>query len=203
MSIEMINNDIISPIIEGEIKMLQIKIKCPNPKCGCVTTMHYALQTELSSIKPFLVRGILKCGECGHERPLIMDGESIKEISAELPGQQSNNLDSKIAEDIKGDIVEAERALFNQCYKASVVMCRRALQLTLIDMGIENNPLQKMLIEAKPKFTEKTFAIAGFIKGFGDIGAHRREAIELDDAKMTIYTTVKMLNELSKYITNK
>ena len=184
--------------------MLQIRIVCPNIKCGCTTTMHYNLQQELPS-KPFSIRGILKCGECGHERPLLMDGESITEISAELPGQQSNNLNSKIAQDIKEDVEEAERALFNQCYKASVTMCRRALQLSLIDKGIEDKRLTDMINEAKTKgmFTNETLAIANFVKGFGDMGAHRRELITPDDVKMTIYTTVKILNELAEYIIKK
>jgi len=198
MAIEVINDDIMPPLIEGGKRMSQIKITCPNKECGCLTTMHYDLHTELSSIKPFSIRGILKCGQCGHERPLIMDGESITEISADLPGHQSDNIDSKIAQDIKEDVEEAERALFNQCYKASVTMCRRALQLSLIDKGIEDKRLSDMINEAKTKgmVTDTTFAFANFVKGFGDIGAHRRELVTLDDAKVTIYTTVKMLNEL-------
>jgi hypothetical protein len=197
MTIKIIDNDIIPPVIERGIKMAQIEIKCPNINCGCIITMHYNLQTYHS--KPFSIKGILKCGECGHERPLIMDGESIAEISAELPGHQSDNLNPKIAQDIKEDIEEAERALFNQCYKASVTMCRRALQLSLIDKGIEDKRLSDMLNEAKIKemFTDTTFALANFVKGFGDIGAHRRELVTLDDVKVTIYTTVKMLNELA------
>jgi len=181
---------------EGAEEMLQMQIHCP--KCKIQVNMSYGLHSITSS-NYFMIRGILKCNDCGHERPLTLDGESIREISDGLPDQQSDTLNSGIAEDIKEDIREAERALYNQCYKASVTMCRRALQLSLIDRGIEDKWLSKMILKAKDMFSEKTFAMANSIKGFGDMAAHRRESIESEDAKIAIYMTVKMLNELAQH----
>jgi len=78
-------------------------------------------------------------------------------------------------------------------------MCRRALQLALIDKDIEDKPLSKMLKEAKtPKklLDDDIYNLATSIKGFGDIGVHRREKLEPQEVNMVIYATVRMLNEL-------
>jgi len=57
-----------------------------------------------------------------------------------------------------------------------------------------------MLKEAlKQKFLEqKTYDLATSIKGYGDIGAHRREHLKPEEVNMVIYATVRMLNELFK-----
>lgn len=77
-------------------------------------------------------------------------------------------------------------------------MCRRALQLALIDKGIKDKPLGQMIEEAKDLLEENTFALTKPIKGYGDIGAHRREILEPQEVGMVIYLAVKMLNEVFK-----
>ena len=180
--------------------MLQMPIKCQNIKCGCSATMTYHLQQTTG--RPFSIKGILKCGECGHERPLIMYGESINEISAGLPGQQSSKLITNVPKDIKEDVQEAERANYYQCYKASAAMCRRAVQLSLIQKGIKDKGLESMIKEARnreePLLTNDTYNFAFSIKGFGDIAVHRTEILDPDDIPLLINCTRRMLNELFK-----
>ena len=49
------------------------------------------------------------------------------------------------------------------------------------------------------KFIEqKIFDLAMSIKGFGDIGVHRKEELEPQEVNMVIHATVRMLNELFK-----
>ena len=142
--------------------------------------------------------GIVQCLICGHELPITIESGFIQKIDIALPGAQSDNLHSTVPPDIKEDIKEAERANYHQCYKACVTMCRRALQLGLIDKGIEDKPLQSMLDNALDKalLGPKTYSLATSIKGYGDIGAHRREELEPKEVDLVIYATVKMLNEL-------
>jgi len=142
--------------------------------------------------------GIFKCLACGHELPITVRNGFITELHPELPGTQSDKLNSSVSADIKKDVKEAERAHYNQCDKACVTMCRRALQLGLMDRGISDAPLSKMIDSAvSEKYIEQsTQSLATSIKGYGDIGAHRREQLESQEVKMVIYATVRMLNEL-------
>jgi len=45
---------------------------------------------------------------------------------------------------------------------------------------------------------QKIFDLAMSIKGFGDIGVHRKEELEPQEVNMVIHATVRMLNELFK-----
>lgn len=142
--------------------------------------------------------GIIRCSVCGHEWPITISKGCVSKLDTALPGAQSDKLDASVPSDIKEDLQEAERAHYAQCDKSCVTMCRRALQLGLIDKGIADAPLSAMLQEAlKRKLIEqKTYDLATSIKGYGDIGAHRKEHLESQEVSMVIYATVKMLNEL-------
>lgn len=171
--------DVICPKCHGERRTEEIRVTCqPGAKMW----------------------GIIQCLECGHEFPITLDRGYIQKIDIALPGAQSNRLNSSVPSDIKGDVGESERANYAQCYKACVAMCRRALQLSLIDRGIEDKPLSKMLEDAlnAKLINQDTYSLSTSIKGYGDIAVHRREIIEPEEAKLVIYTTVRMLNELFK-----
>ena len=142
--------------------------------------------------------GIIQCTKCLHEMPFSMYHDRLQRLDIALPGVQSDKLNSLVTPDIKEDVQEAERCNYHQCYKACVTMCRRALQLGLIDKGISDGRLSLMLEGAlKQKLIEqKTYDLATSIKGYGDIGAHRREHLEPKEVELVIYATVRMLNEL-------
>ena len=167
------------------------------PKChGNLRVEHIIVQCD----KEARLRGIVQCLKCNHELPITITNNYIQEIAMSLPGTQSDKLNQSVEADIKEDIEEAERCNYHQCYKACVTMCRRALQLGLIDKGIADAPLSLMLQEAlKDKLIEqKTYDLATSIKGYGDIGAHRREHLEPKEVELVIYATVKMLSELTQ-----
>lgn len=142
--------------------------------------------------------GIIKCLDCGHELPITIDRGFIQKIDVDIPGQQSNRLNPSVPSDIQEDVREAERANYAQCCKACVTMCRRALQLGLIDNGIPDGFLTGMLEKALAQrlLKQKTHTLATTIKGYGDIGSHRRETLNPMEVNMVIYATVEMLNEL-------
>ena len=100
------------------------------------------------------------------------------------------------------DIEEAERAHFAQVYKASAVMCRRAIQLGLAapPHNITDGPFSKMLAEARtktpPPLLHRGFVLAEVVKDYGDAGAHRTEDISALDARTAIFSAAKVLNEL-------
>ena len=167
-------------------------IICPN--CYEDTGLHIVIRCEGNA----KLRGIVQCIRCNHELPITLYKDYIQELNLALPGQQSDRLNSSVPSDIQDDAREAERANYNQCYKACVTMCRRALQLGLIDKGILDSPLSEMLKEALKKklIEQKTYDLATSIKGYGDIGAHRREELNPEEVRMVIYATVRMLNEL-------
>jgi hypothetical protein len=169
------------------------KIICPN--------CHGKKRREAISVEchpEAKMWGIIQCTACGHELQITMDGGYIQKLDISMPGVQSDKLTSLVPSSIKEDIQEAERSNYSQCYKACVAMCRRALQLSLIDKGIEDKPLGKMLRDALTEslLTQNTYNLATSIKGYGDIGVHRTEELEPKEVEIAIYMAVKMLNEL-------
>jgi len=176
---------------EGEQKM--VDLICP--KCHGVkrkTSIKVECEPQAK------MWGIVQCLACGHELPITMHAGFVQKLDIALPGAQSDHLNLSVPSDIKEDVQEAERANYAQCYKACVTMCRRALQLGLIDKAIPDAPLSTMLKQALDEklIEQKTFDLATSIKGYGDIGAHRKEQLEPQEVTMVIYATVRMLNEL-------
>jgi hypothetical protein len=170
-------------------------IVCPNQNC-----LKNAREEpfEVQCKNGAQIRGIITCLNCNHEWPITIDNGHIKEIAVALPAVQSDQLHESVPLDIQDDVQEAERANYSQCYKACVTMCRRALQLGLIDREIADGPLSGMLEEAKTLLDEDTYALAKSIKGYGDIGTHRREELNPEEVRMVIYAAVRMLNEIFK-----
>jgi hypothetical protein len=185
-------NGIIALTEEGEHKMTELL--CPK----CSKTGNASL-IRIDSYGEIIVRGIIQCEKCQHEFPFTMFKNCIQKLDTSLPGEQSHLLNPQVPLGIKDDVREAERASFAQCYNASVAMCRRALQLSLVDKGIKDNPLSAMLDEAKVHSVLKDdnhIAQAKLIKHFGDIGVHKREDLDSLDVSMAIRVTVQLLNDI-------
>ena len=186
--------------IKGDIIVLKKKgerempiVNCPICQ-GKMRTDPILLQCEHSA----QMQGIIKCLRCMHEFPITIVNNCIQKLDVALPGAQSDRLNSSVPTDLKEDIQEAERANYAQCYKACVTMCRRAIQLGVMDKGIPDAPFGSMLDDAlrKKLLTQDIYNLAKSIKGFGDIGAHRREQLDEEEVKMVIHATVRMLNEI-------
>ena len=126
----------------------------------------------------------------------------IQSTEQMMPVIASADLSQNVPLGIKQDIQEAERAHFAQVYKASAVMCRRAIQLGLTEPphNIADGPFNRMLGEAQsktpPLMTPRGFLLAEGVKDYGDAGAHKIEKISAFDASSVILSAVKVLNEL-------
>jgi len=144
------------------------------------------------------LRGIVKCLVDDHEWPITIRDDVIVSTTQSLPISESAKLSSDVPGGIVQDVQEAERAHFAYCYKASVVMCRRAMQLALVDKGIADGPLGKMLDQARKRnlLTDRTDALVTGIQDYGGGAAHSKEEISAEEARMMIFTTVRVLNEL-------
>jgi hypothetical protein len=144
--------------------------------------------------------GTLTCLQCEHRWPLEMRNSEITFTASEFPASESRNLSPGVPPGLRQDIEEAERCHYGRCDKAGVVMCRRAIQLGLIEKGIPDAPFSRMIGDAQARtpalLTASTFAHVDAIKEFGDRGAHRTENVTANDLQVAIYATVKALNEL-------
>ena len=153
-----------------------------------------------NKFKGTVFEGIVTCLIDGHRWPIKMREGHVVFTETALPLSDAVELSANIPEGILEDVEEAKRAHFSQCYKASVVMCRRAMQLSLIEKGIADAPLSVMLQKAREGtpslLTGSTYALAEGIKEYGDRGAHRVEAIGTEETRVVIFTTLRVLNEL-------
>ena len=148
---------------------------------------------------PIRMRGIFRCPRDSHEWPFEFSDGTFRELRRDLPVHCSEDLDQAIPEHLRADVREAETAHYHQCNNAAVVLCRRALQLALVGKGIGDKRLSAMLGEADQQriLTSSTAKLAQGIKAFGDGGAHRMAELNPNDVYMTIYATVRLLNELA------
>jgi hypothetical protein len=143
------------------------------------------------------IRGIMRCLKDNHEWPFVMSQGFLRQLSPSLPGSYSDALHASVDSALKEDVKEAERANWAQCYNAAVVMCRRALQLGLIQKGIPDSNLGLMLQQAIDKhLLPNTGKQAQAVKLFGDIGAHRVPSIRPEEVNVAIFASVEILNDL-------
>jgi len=132
----------------------------------------------------------------------IKTDDVVQSTEQMMPILESASLSQSVLAGIVQDIQEAERAHFAQLYKASVVMCRRAIQLGLgaPPHNITDGPFSRMLTDAQAKtpssLSSRGFVLAEAVKDYGDAGAHRIEEISASDARTAIFSAVKVLNEL-------
>jgi hypothetical protein len=142
------------------------------------------------------LKGVIHCQVCGHEFPVSISDGCVQELGVSFSGAQSGRLNPYVPTVIKQDIEEAEKAHYASCNKSSVTMCRRAFQLALIDRGVVDAPLSKMMKDSVSLLSGDTYTMANTIKAYGDIGVHRREILESQKVELIISITVDILNEL-------
>ena len=145
------------------------------------------------------LEGILTCLKDGHKMPIRMRENVVTDIQAYLPVSESAKIIAQVPAGIVQDVQEAERAHLAVSYKACVVMCRRAMQLSLIERHISDMPLGRMIEEAKKREiikSDRLYMQAMGIKDYGDAGAHRTEELDSQTAALVVYVTVQLLNEV-------
>ena len=107
----------------GEEEMVNLECsECGHP--GKLTLRS----NYVGSQSAFVLHGTVTCSKDGHEWPISVKTNNIPlSTEQEMPVLESQNLGGNVPDGLVEDIREAERAHFARVYKASVVMCRRAV----------------------------------------------------------------------------
>lgn len=138
---------------------------------------------------------IMTCTRCDRSWSAELQDDELQGVRQD---RHSNAIDPGIPPGIREDILEAEKALFAGCYKATMVMSRRALQLLLEELGAEGRTLGPVLSDARKRglITDGQFALGTGIKDYGDGGAHRRVNALEHEAEMVLGVTVQLADEI-------
>ena len=146
--------------------------------------------------------GIITCHHDGHRRPVKLVNGIIDDTGPTLPIEESANLLKSVPDALIQDVKDAEDVFFARVYRASTVMCRRALQLGFQEPphNIADRPygamLRALMNLQKPPLSTGTHGLASSIGDYGGIGAHNPKPVSPEEARSTIFTTVRVLNEL-------
>lgn len=187
------------PLNQGEEEM--VSIQCA--KCSQSAELGLMRRQQSFKSSDLEFRGLVTCSREGHRWPVTIKTDNvIQSTGSTLPVSESSNLNSKVPPALVQDVKDAEEVHFAQVYRASVVMCRRALQLGFQEPphSIADGPYSGMLkkLSALPTspLSPGTQGLALSIGEYGGMGAHDPNPVSEGEARNTIFTTVRVLNEL-------
>jgi hypothetical protein len=192
-------NDKLPLTQEGEKEM--VPISCAKCRQSAEFSLMRRQRSTQSADLEF--RGIVTCYREGHRWPITIKTDNIlQSTDPNLPVSESFNLSSKVPPALIQDVKDAEETHFAGVYRASVVMCRRALQL-----GFQENPynisdgpysrmVQNLMNLRNHPLSPGTHGLAVSIGEYGGQGAHDPKPVSEAEARSAIFTTVRVLNEL-------
>ena len=168
------------------MKMGKDSLTCPY--CGVFSTISIRTQSGGHCI--------YECDQCNEIFLLIIDGEQIID---QYP-KRTPKLDPAIPKDVANDYIEAIKCYDVSAFKASVVMCRRALQTSVIDKGASNGRLIDQIDELCRKgiITEDIKNWSHEIRLTGNIGAHP-DGLE-DVSPQDADELIKFMEEYLNYV---
>jgi hypothetical protein len=139
------------------------KVQCP--KCRHINDMD--INTYWS------YQGVYCCDECGvHMRVVILDGrlKGTPEVSDFAP------VDGAPPE-VNEDFIEAQKCYSVEAYKATVLLCRRALESMAGSQQAKGKNLSEKIEDLynREAISKGTFEIATQVRQFGNYGAHPRD----------------------------
>ena len=184
--------------------MPQFNRQCP--KCAKPESGHEGTVLTFELTPNIDLRGIATCRFHPDTKiPVLFIGGFLDSTAPTLPVDESPRL-AGVPEGITQDAKESEECHFNGTYKASAVMCRRALQLAyehLLQDKLDTDKqytLGGLLKEARGQATSP---IAGSflyqterVNVVGNHGAHRADTIDPRDVGAAIHDSVSVLNEI-------
>lgn len=164
--------------------------------CGGDIVLEYATYDNY--------QGQVICPECKGQQAVV-----IKEGSLVTASQQQDVYEPirdvvghAIPQEILVDLAEAAIDLASHCFKSCVVMCRRSTQAVLLDKGVPDEPLAKMIDAARNSglLDERLYQTARAIGFFGNSGAHPLDPelrkVEQLDATLALQVTKKLLQTI-------
>lgn len=119
-----------------------------------------------------------------------------------FPDTSASDFHSSIPEPIRRDFAESRRCWFADAHKGVVVMCRRVMQLIVVDKGANGSRLIDQIddLHSKGLITKSLHDAAHEIRHFGNFGAHPRDDglddIKEEDADLILKLTNQFLIDL-------
>ena len=127
------------------------------------------------------------------------------DAGTQLPIAESRRLKRDVIDGIRQDVEEAEEAHFYGLYKSCAVMCRRAMQLGLIEKGIKDGPIGVMLTKARDKGVLsdcEAYQIGLAVSGYGGKGAHDKCARAATSADDRVDAHPQCMRQVQRHISN-
>lgn len=147
--------------------------KCPHCNSTHVQT-ELRLREPLKSNDNSIVWNVERCNNPECKRIVLLEKSGNETINIYPVGSYELDSSININTEIRNDFKEAGYCLGAGCYKASMVMSRRALQRCLKEQGCTQHNLVNAIDEAiKQNILRKTFHdVAHEIRQYGNLGAH-------------------------------
>jgi phage FluMu protein Com len=169
-------------------------IKCPN--CyGQISLPHHYGNSAISSLE-------VRCPHCKAKISLrSLEGHPVEIKTIDVP-RYYLQLTKNLPIDIKMDIIEAADCFNAGCHKATVVLCRRAIQSAAINLGETRGNLIAQLekLRNKNKITNAVWHSASAIRCFGNYGAHPQDDllnhVGAEESEMILKITEKILLQI-------
>lgn len=144
--------------------------------------------------------GTVQCRNCGKTLFVrILEGYLVQEVR---PFKFSISISSKIPKEVRSDLDEAMNCFGVDCYKASVVMCRRTLESAMDMIGISGNTLAEKLQGSfrKGLMDNATYNACSGIRLFGNYGAHPKndllKQVDEFEAELVLKISSRVLSEI-------
>ena len=191
-------NDKLPVHLDGGEEM--VAINCG--KCGQNANLEFRSTGKFMA--DLELRGVITCkGRDAHHWPITIRTDNIiRSTDQWMPVSESANLTKEVPEALIQDVKAAESTYFAEVFRASTVMCRRAIQLGFqeppynIPDGPYGTMLNALMALPNPPLSTGTHGLASSIGDYGGIGAHNPKPVSPEEARSTIFTSVRVLNEL-------
>ncbi len=163
------------------------------PYCDVRSTVSWRTQITGKS----QVFEILQCDNCNELILRITEGKYVRHYPARIP-----KLDTSIPEQVANDYVEAIKCFDVGANKAAVVMCRRALQNSVLEKGAKKEKLFDQIDELHTNqvITKDIKDWAHEIRITGNIGAHPDQDGLEDVTKEDAEELIRFMEEYLNYV---
>ena len=171
----------------------------PDVQClSCATVIYLEEKTYKN------YQGQVICSECKQQQAVVIQQGSLITASQirDVYEPIRDILAYDVPQGILVDLAEAAIDLGAICFKSCVVMCRRVVQAALLEQGIADDKLSKMIEDAKNKqlFDESLYQTAKAIGFFGNSGAHPLDQelrkVESLEASLALQVTKRFLQAI-------
>ncbi len=149
-------------------------------------------------------QGQVTCTECKQQQAVVIQHGALVTASQQRDIYEPIRevLNHEVPSDMLIDLAEAAIDLAQNCFKSCVVMCRRCVQAVLLERGVTDEPLAKMIDAARNAnvLDERLYQTATAIGFFGNSGAHPLDPelrkVEQLDASLALQVTKRFLQTL-------